>query len=103
MVGNGATDWDLDINPAFPEVVFNFNLIPKHLLDTFATSDCHYYFNDLKVYNNSKLCNDTWNAINQLTGDLNWYDLFRKTYPGGPLLEATSEEERIGYTEIDGV
>jgi carboxypeptidase C (cathepsin A) len=28
LVGNGATDWDIDINPAYPEVVFNFNLIP---------------------------------------------------------------------------
>ena len=29
LVGNGATDWNVDINPAFPEVVFNFNLIPE--------------------------------------------------------------------------
>lgn len=104
MVGNGATDWDLDISPAFPEVVFNFNLIPKDLLDTFQTNDCHYYFNDLKVHDNSKLCNDTWDAINKLTGDLNWYDLFRKVYPGGPLLASSNvPADRIGYTTINGV
>jgi hypothetical protein len=86
LVGNGATDWDIDINPAYPEVVFNFNLIPQSLKDTFLNNNCHYYFNDLKTYNNSKLCNDTWDKINNLTegAGLNWYDLFRKTYPGGP-------------------
>jgi carboxypeptidase C (cathepsin A) len=24
MVGNGATDWDYDVSPSFPEVVYNF-------------------------------------------------------------------------------
>lgn len=90
MVGNGATDWDIDINPAFPEVVFNFNLVPKSLLDDFQTNNCHYYFNDLKTFPNTKICNDTWDAINALTADLNWYDLFRKTYPGGPLLASSN-------------
>ena len=33
IVANGATDWDLDISPAYPEVVYNFNLIPKAWLD----------------------------------------------------------------------
>lgn len=107
MVGNGATDWDIDINPAFPEVVFNFNLVPKSLLDDFQTNNCHYYFNDLKTFPNTKICNDTWDAINALTQDLNWYDLFRKTYPGGPLLASskasTVPADRIGYTTIDGV
>jgi carboxypeptidase C (cathepsin A) len=27
IVGNGATNWDLDISPAYPEVVYNFNII----------------------------------------------------------------------------
>lgn len=36
MVGNGATDWDLDISPAFPEVVYNFNLIPQALLANYT-------------------------------------------------------------------
>jgi carboxypeptidase C (cathepsin A) len=63
IVGNGATNWDVDISPSFPSVVYNFNIIPKDLLDTFANNDCHYYFNDLKVYDNSKLCNDTWDKI----------------------------------------
>jgi hypothetical protein len=27
IVGNGATDWEIDISPSFPEVMYNFNLI----------------------------------------------------------------------------
>jgi hypothetical protein len=53
IVGNGATNWDVDISPSFPPVVYNFNLITKDLLDTFENNDCHYYFNNVKTYNNS--------------------------------------------------
>jgi hypothetical protein len=28
IVANGATDWEVDVSPSFPEVVFNFNIIP---------------------------------------------------------------------------
>lgn len=40
MVGNGATNWDVDISQSFPEVMYNFNLIPKSLLDTYNNNDC---------------------------------------------------------------
>lgn len=60
IVGNGATNWDLDISPAYPEVVYNFNIIPKSLLKKFQDGNCHYYFNDVKKFNNSKECDDTW-------------------------------------------
>jgi len=33
MVGNGATDWDFDVSPSFPEVMFHFNLIEASLLE----------------------------------------------------------------------
>lgn len=32
MVGNGATDWDFDVSPSFPETVYNFNIMPSQLL-----------------------------------------------------------------------
>lgn len=95
IVGNGATNWDIDISPAYPEVVYNFNIIPKTLLDTFEANDCHYYFNDLKVHNNSKLCNDTWEEINDLAADLNWYDLYRKVYPDEGLLAKRAKGGKV--------
>jgi hypothetical protein len=33
LVGNGATNWDFDVSPSFPEVAYNFNVIPKRMLD----------------------------------------------------------------------
>jgi hypothetical protein len=68
--------------------VYNFNIISKDLLDKFQSLGCHYYFNDVKVYNNSKECNDTWDAINGMASGLNWYDLYRKVYPDNGLLAA---------------
>ena len=40
IVGNGATDWTVDINPAFPEVVFNFNLIPQDWQLEYVSLNC---------------------------------------------------------------
>ena len=41
MVGNGATDWDFDSNPSFPQTVKNYNMIPQELWDTYSEHDCH--------------------------------------------------------------
>jgi hypothetical protein len=40
IVGNGATDWSVDMNPSYPEVVYNFNMIPKTLLDQWQENKC---------------------------------------------------------------
>ena len=104
LVGNGATNWDVDISPSYPPVVYNFNLIPRTLLDTFENNDCHYYFNDVKSFNNSKLCEDTWNEINSLTTDvLNWYDLFRKVYPEDGFALKSNSANRLKTVNINGV
>lgn len=87
IVGNGATNWDIDVSPAYPEVLYNFNIIPQTLLETFQQNDCHFYFNDLKDESkNSQVCNDTWKAIQDLAKNLNEYDLYRKVYPDDGLL-----------------
>jgi hypothetical protein len=76
----------MDISPSFPDVVYNFNIIPKNLLDIMKNGNCRYYFNDVKTVNNSALCDETWDKINDLASGLNWYDLFRKVYPDSGLL-----------------
>ena len=100
LVGNGATQWDVDISPSFPEVVYNFNLIPKSLLDTYNDNNCIAYFNDVHPATNTTICETSWDLINNLTGGLNWYDLFRKVIPNDPfsataLKQSASDEERI--------
>lgn len=98
LVGNGATKWDYDVSPSFPQTVYNFHLITKELYDTFENNDCHYYFNDVRVYNNSQLCIDAWNNITTLTSNLNWYDLYRPVYGSG-LLKA---EHNLETTYVNG-
>ena len=35
MVGNGATNWSVDVEPSFPATVRYFNIIPPKLYDDF--------------------------------------------------------------------
>lgn len=35
MVGNGCTNWDVDTSPSLPETLFNFQIIPRRILDTY--------------------------------------------------------------------
>ncbi len=96
IVGNGATQWEVDISPSFPEVMYNFNLIQKPLLDTYRNNDCINYFNDLKPPTNSTVCENAWNDINDLWQGLNWYDLFRQVVPDDSMLlkQSSSVEDR---------
>lgn len=48
LVGNGATDWDFDVMPSFPETAYNFNVIPKSLLDEYQKLECTVYFNGVR-------------------------------------------------------
>lgn len=41
------------------------------------------------------------NDITNMTGDLNWYDLYRHKYPDGLGLKA-NDDERMGLTYING-
>lgn len=101
MVANGATNWDFDVSPSFPSIAYNFNLIPKHLYSNYTLSGCKVWFNDFKPMDGPAYCSELWDKITDLTGDLNWYDLYRPVYPDGGL--ALSKEERIGKTMIGGV
>jgi hypothetical protein len=97
MVGNGATDFEYDISPSFPDIAYNFNLIPKKLYDDYTKEGCKRYFRDFKPMEGPYNCMDLWYQINNLTQGLNWYDLYRPRYP-----ESLSAEERIGKTIIGG-
>lgn len=101
LVGNGATDWAFDVSPSFPEVAYNFDLIPMPLFNNYTNSGCKVFFADeIHKPEGPAYCHDLWNQITDLTGDLNWYDLYRPKYHEGLAMTA---EERIGKTVIDGV
>lgn len=105
MVGNGATDWDFDVSPSFPSIAYNFNLIPKKTYDDYNKLGCNVYFNDFKPRDGSDPaeCAKLWDddvqgSMCNLTGDLNWYDLYRPKYG-----EGLSAEERTVTTMVNGV
>jgi carboxypeptidase C (cathepsin A) len=35
MVGNGATNWDFDVGPSYPQTLYNFNMISKKVYDKY--------------------------------------------------------------------
>jgi carboxypeptidase C (cathepsin A) len=81
IVANGVADWNVDVSPSFPDVVYNFNIIPTALLKNYTNSSCHNYFMDVMPPSNDTVCVDLWKKINALWQGLNWYDLFRHVYP----------------------
>jgi len=98
MVGNGATNWDFDVSPSFPETVFNFNLIPSKYLNFMQENNCNYYFNDFKNHSGPATCDAVWDKVQNLTGDLYWYDLYRNEANGALLVE-----DRMGMSVVAGV
>ena len=89
LVGNGATDWDYDVSPSFPEVAYQFNIISGSLLDNYRAANCEYFFNDVRNHTGSEECDTMWDTMNEAYNGLNWYDLFR---PGDGYTVATREE-----------
>lgn len=76
LVGNGATNWDFDVSPSFPDTVYSFNIIPEHIYGDFVDNGCVFYFNDFRPHDGPDACEDLWDSINDLTSNLNWYDLY---------------------------
>ena len=105
MVGNGATNWTVDVEPSFPATVRYFNIIPPQMYDDFVSNNCEFYFYpDFSDKRQSPKCDLLWEKMNNLTADLNWYDLYRKVYPSSLLTssKALKESNRVGTTIIDG-
>jgi len=63
LVGNGATNWNYDVSPSFPETVYNFNLIPKKYQDFFDQNNCTYYFNDFRNHTGPDTCDPVWEKM----------------------------------------
>jgi len=102
MVGNGATNWEFDVWPAFPDTVYNFNMIPKEWLDTYKENNCYYCFNDECGTNDdiSEVCNLALESIINKTANYNWYDLYRPNYDLDAVI--LEEHERIATVVIGG-
>lgn len=81
MVGNGATDWNFDSTPTFPDTVYNFNLVPKDLRDKWFDNNCHEYFRHVFPSRGPPACKIAMLQMQNYTSNLNWYDLYRPQIP----------------------
>ena len=100
MVGNGATNWDFDVHPSFAATVANFNIIPQSLLKEWDQEGCFYSFHDVLPKKMGPKCDAIAARSEELTKDLNWYDLYRINWPSP--LTSSRHADRYGTTEIDG-
>jgi len=97
MVGNGATNWSYDVWPSFPQTLANFQIIEQELLDDWEKQGCQAYFHNVRPATKTPECIAMAGRMQELSGKLNWYDLYRINYAlpyGG--------EHRMGETVIDG-
>jgi hypothetical protein len=67
IVGNGLTDYNYDVWPAYIPTVYNFQLIPKTIRDFIVDNKCNHYFRHVLPENLSQQCNDTWQQVRALT------------------------------------
>ena len=82
MVGNGITDYMYDTWPSYPSSVYGFQYVPRKLYDKLVENNCTFYFKNTHDSSNSTECLDAYNAIHDLTSDLNVFDFLRKIIPG---------------------
>jgi len=97
MVGNGATDWSIDVTPAYLPSAFNFNLMSYDQHKIFEENNCVWYFNDFIPHKNAPICETTYAKFEQQTSHINWYDVYRTFYSGGL---SASKSNRVGTTKV---
>ena len=100
MVANGATNWHYDVHIPFAATAANFNIIPQKLWQEWDEEGCFYAFHDILPKKWGPKCDEMEARSNELTKDLNWYDLYRHNW-GSPFV-TNSDSERYGTTVIDG-
>jgi carboxypeptidase C (cathepsin A) len=102
LVGNGCTNWDVDTNPALPETLFNFNIIPKRLLDAMNDNNCKFYGDATYPHpHTTPICLKTWGEIQLLMSKLNIYDLYRHVYPTDSAVQIP-DVDRQGHSWVNG-
>ena len=102
LVGNGVADFNIDVSPSYVPTLYNFQMIPKALYDTYTTNNCFFSFRGVLPESNSTVCIDTWNEINEMTtSHVNWYDLYRPIKKR-PASQRVTQENRMGTVIING-
>jgi len=104
MVGNGATNWDYDVWPSYPQTVRWFNIIPPTLLQQIHDNECEaYFYSAYKPHTNTATCDALFLRLTQLTDQLNWYDLYRTNYDLAPPSEVEEKQHELRQNRYKSV
>ena len=88
IVGNGVTNWEYDTTPAFVKMGFWHGLYDYDMYLDIQTAKCDY--NNFKFGDLSQDCINYLNKFEELTQNINVYDVFRKCYSSTTGLEMYS-------------
>ena len=81
VVGNGATDWDVDVFASGFETYLNFNILSLDLYNNLIKHKCKAYFNDVKPEEGDDECHGKDGLIDKaakIGEDVGFYDLNRE-------------------------
>mmetsp|Transcript_30407 Transcript_30407/g.29762 ORF Transcript_30407/g.29762 Transcript_30407/m.29762 type:complete len:131 (-) Transcript_30407:462-854(-) len=98
-VGNGVTDFTIDVEPSQPDTYYNLGVIDKELYSKLTDNGCFRSFRSVIPPVSTITCDEAWAEFEVKTSKLNVYDLFRHTY-GGAL--SLTEAERYDTVELNG-
>lgn len=101
MVGNGVTNWVYDTFPAFIEMGYWHGLYDTETYEKMHNNHCPIEYENFEFKDFSKMkkeCQEVVNRFNELTKDINVYNIFGKCYqPDG--YDHSNPEHRYVTTE----
>jgi len=80
MVGNGVTDWKYDTFPAFIEMAYWHGLYDDDTYNALKANQCDFSYFEFDGDKISDACKKLVDRFNDLTADINVYDVFGKCY-----------------------
>lgn len=100
MVGNGVTNWKYDTMPAFVEMAYWHGLYDDDLYAVLSKCDLSFF-----EWNADKLsdpCKAAITRFNELTAQINGYDVFGKCYPNKKTMEMYETNSDFGLAKVGG-
>lgn len=80
MVGNGATNWNVDAGEeAFIDTLWGFNMIPTALYEGWKSQGCQSYFGDIFPSNLPGSCSAIMDKVTAISNGVDLYDLYRES------------------------
>eukprot|EP00350_Pseudokeronopsis_sp_OXSARD2_P006968 CAMPEP_0170544386 /NCGR_PEP_ID=MMETSP0211-20121228/3164_1 /TAXON_ID=311385 /ORGANISM="Pseudokeronopsis sp., Strain OXSARD2" /LENGTH=232 /DNA_ID=CAMNT_0010848019 /DNA_START=578 /DNA_END=1276 /DNA_ORIENTATION=+ len=100
VVGNGVTDFNIDMEPVFAETYWALGIITTELKDKLLDNGCFRSFRNVIPPVTTAVCDEAWIEFEFATAHLNDYDLYRHTTDSA--LTLLTDEERMATVDVNG-